>query len=107
MPNSELCRPGGTLCENQRKRKAREEVELCQRIKKNMEHEVIVIPIVTGALGTVTKGLIKGLEYKRTRGDHVNYSIIKIGQIAEKSPGDLKRLAVTQTPVKNHQQTLV
>ena len=40
-------------------------------------------------------------------GDHPNYSIIKIGQNTEESPGDLKRLAVTQTPVRNHQLTLV
>ena len=40
---------------------------------------------------------------KRTRGD----SVIKIGQNTEKSPGDLRRLAVTQTPVEDHQLTLV
>ena len=44
---------------------------------------------------------------KRTSGDHLNYSIIKIDQNTEKSPGDLRRLAVTQTPVENHQLTLV
>ena len=38
-------------------------------------------------------------------GDHPNYSIIKIGQNTEKSSGDLKRLAVTQTLVKDHQLT--
>ena len=43
----------------------------------------------------------------RTSGDHPNYSIIKIGQNTEKSPGDLRRLAVTQSPVRNHQQMLV
>ena len=36
-------------------------------------------------------------------GDHPNYNIIENGQNTEKSPGDLGRLAVTQTPVKNHQ----
>ena len=30
-----------------------------------------------------------------TSGDHPNYSIIKIGQNIQKSPGDLRRLAVT------------
>ena len=35
------------------------------------------------------------------------YSIIKIGQNTEKSPGDLRRLAVTQTPIEDHQLTLV
>ena len=32
--------------------------------------------------------------------DHRNYSITEIGQNTKKSPGDLKRLAVTQTPVE-------
>ena len=31
-----------------------------------------------------------------------NDSIIENGQNTEKSPGDLRTLAVTQTPVKNH-----
>ena len=43
-----------------------------------------------------------GLENKRISGDHPNYSII-----TEKSPGDLKRLAVTHTPVEDHPLTLV
>ena len=42
----------------------------------------------------------------RPSGDYPNYSIIEIGQNTEKSPGDLKRLSVTQTPVKDHQLTL-
>ena len=44
-----------------------------------------------------------GLRNKRASGDHPNYSIAEIGQNTEKSPEDLRRLAVTQTPVKNHQ----
>ena len=40
-------------------------------------------------------------------GDHPNYRIIGNGQNTEKSPGDLRRLAVTQTPVKDHQQKLM
>ena len=39
--------------------------------------------------------------------DHPNHGIIEIGQNTEKSPGDLRRLAVTQTPGKDHQLTLV
>ena len=41
---------------------------------------------------------------KRTSRDHPNYSIIKIGQISEKSPGDLRRHTVIQTPVKDQHQ---
>ena len=44
-----------------------------------------------------------GLGSRRTSGDHLNDSIIENGQNSEKNPGDLRRLAVTQTPadVKN------
>ena len=37
----------------------------------------------------------------RTDRDHPNDSIIDDGQNTEKSPGDLRSLDVTQTPVKN------
>ena len=49
----------------------------------------------------------RGLGKKRRSGDHPNYCIIKIGQNTEKSPGELRKLAVTQTPVKDHQLTLM
>ena len=58
---------------------------------------------VTFILGTVTQGLIKGLGNKRASRDHPNNCIIVIGQHTEKSPGDLRRLVVTQTPVKDYQ----
>ena len=35
------------------------------------------------------------------------FYFIRIGQNIEKSPGDLRRFTVTQTPVENHQVTLV
>ena len=38
--------------------------------------------------------------------DHLNDSIIENGQNTEKSPGDLRSLAVTQTPVKIYQLSL-
>ena len=68
------------------------------------------MPIEIGALGTVTKRIIKGpggLGNWRTGGDYPNDSIVEDGQNTETSPGDLRRLAVTQTPVKNHQLTLM
>ena len=67
--------------------------------------KVTIIPIVISAFGTVTKGLIKtgGLGSWRTSGDHSNYSIIQNGENTEKIPGDLTRIAVTQTPVKDYQ----
>ena len=62
---------------------------------------VTIIPIVIGAFGTVNKG--GGLGGGRTSGDHPNYNIIENGQNTEKSPGDLRRLAITHTLVKNLQ----
>ena len=44
---------------------------------------------------------------KRTSEDHPNYSIVEIGQNSKKSPGDLRRLTVTQTPVENPQLLLL
>ena len=69
--------------------------------------KVTVIPIVISVLGIVSKGLVKGLEDLEISGDHPNYSIIKMGQNTEKNPEDLRRLAVTQIPVINHQLMLV
>ena len=58
--------------------------------------KVTIVPVVIGAFGSW-----------RTSGDHPNYYIIENNRNIEKSPGDLKRLAVTQTPVKDHQLTLM
>ena len=46
------------------------------------------------------------LRNQRIRRDHPDYSITKIGQNTEKSPGDLRRFAVTQTAVEEHQLKL-
>ena len=66
-----------------------------------------VIPIVIGTFGTVTKSLLKSLSGGfgswRPSGNHPNNNIIEDGQDTGKSPGDLRRLAVTQSPVKDHQ----
>ena len=48
-----------------------------------------------------------GLGSWRTGRDYPNDSIAENGQNPETSPGDLRRLAITQTPVKNHQLTLM
>ena len=44
---------------------------------------------------------------KKLSGANPNYSIIKNGQNTEGRSGDLRRFAVTETPVRNHQSTLV
>ena len=39
----------------------------------------------------------------RTRGDHLNYSIVEVGQNTEKCPRDPRRFSVTQNSVRDHQ----
>ena len=50
---------------------------------------------------------IAGFGNNWTNKDHSNSSTIKIGLNTGMSPGNSKRLAVIQTPVKNHLLTLV
>ena len=62
-----------------------------------------MILIVTGALRMVH--LKRGLEELKIGG--LIKTIVKISQITEKSPGKLKKLALTQTLVEYHQLILV
>ena len=82
---------------------------LLKNWKKLWNVKVTVIPIVIGALGTIPRVSkeTRGVENKRTSGDHPNYSIIKIGQNNKESPWDLRILAISLTPVRNHRLRLV
>ena len=44
---------------------------------------------------------------RRKNRDHPNNGMVKIDRNTEKSPGDLKKSVVIQTPVKDHQLTLM
>ena len=68
---------------------------------------VTIVPIVIGTFGAVTKELLKGLGGWRTSVNHPHYSTIENSQNTKKSPGDLRRLAVTKSPVKDHQLKLM
>ena len=81
-------------------------LDLARELKKTMEYESDgdtncnwyshqKTSIRTGELGN-----------KMTSGEHAYCSIVKIDQNTEKSPGDLRRLDVTPTPVKDYQLTL-
>ena len=85
-------------------------LNIAREMKKLWKMKVTIIPTVIVAFVQVTKKIIKGtggLEGRRTSGDHPNYNIIENGQNTEKSLGDLRRLAVTQAPVKDHQLKLM
>ena len=70
-----------------------------------------IIPIVIGAFGTVTKGLLKGLEDLEVGGRVETIqttTLLRTAKILKRvRPGELRRLAVTQTPAKDHQLTLI
>ena len=80
-------------------------LDLARELKKLWNMKVTIGPIVIGALGTVTKGLLKGLEDLEV--SRWVETIQTTALLRTTSPGDLRRLAVTQTPVKNHQLTLM
>ena len=82
--------------------------DLARELKKLWNMKVTLVPIVIGAFGTITKGLLKGLEDLEVGGRVENIQMTaENGQNTEKSPGDLWRLAVTQTRVKSHQIILM
>ena len=84
-------------------------LDLVREQKKLWNMKVTVIPIVIGALGTVTKGPEQGLEDLEIRGSVATIQATALLRLPRiwKSPGDVRRHAVTQTPVENHQLTLV
>ena len=85
-------------------------LDLDRELKNLWNMKVTIVPTVIGAWGTISKWLLKGLEDLeswRTSRDYPNDSIAENGQNPKTSPGDLRRLALTQTPVKNHQLTLM
>ena len=68
--------------------------------------KVTVIPIVIGNLSTVTKGLVQGLEDLKVTGRVETIqttALLRSARILSR----VQRLAVTQTPVRNHRLTLV
>ena len=85
-------------------------LNLARESKKSMEHEGDDYTKRDWCFWYSHQKIIKGtggLGGWRTSGDHPNYGIIENGQNTEKSPGDLRRLVVTQILVKDHQITLM
>ena len=83
-------------------------LDLARELRKLWNMSVTMVPIVIGALGSQRLG--KGawrVGNQRMNQDSLNYSIVEIDQNTEKSPGDLRRLTVTQTSAKGYQLTLM
>ena len=85
-----------------RENKERQILWPCQGNKKAMEFEVDGDSNCNWYVWNNPQRLGKragGVRNQWTSQDHPKYSIVKINQNTEKSPGDLRRLAVTQTPI--------
>ena len=85
-------------------------LDLAREVKKLWSMKVIMILTVSGAQRNNPQRLGKRagrVGNRKMSGDHPNYSIVKIGLNTQKTPGDLRRLAVTQTAVKDYQLMLV
>ena len=103
MPNSGLCYSCKPHSENQRKQKERQVLRSCQRTKKAMEYESDSDTNRYWYTRNNSQRLGKGIgrvSNQKTIGDHRDYGIVKTSPNTVKSPGDLRRLAVTQTPMK-------
>ena len=77
-----------------------------RELKKNMEHKSYIYTNYEWCFCYSHQRIIKGTGWlggRRTNGDHPNYSIIENGQNNNKNFGDLRRFAITQTSVKDHQ----
>ena len=85
-------------------------LDLARELKKPCKMKVKNIPIIIGSLGTVIKRLVQGLEHLEItrRVETVQtIALMRSARILRKGPGDLRRLAVTQTQLKDHQLTLM
>ena len=78
-------------------------LDLARDLRKLWNVSVAVIPTVSGALGTVPKGLIRRLDELEIKGRiktiQINALLRSYQRYTEESPGNIRRLAVTQTPV--------
>ena len=85
-------------------------LDLSWELKKLWNMNVRMMAIVIGTLITVTQWLIRGpvdLEIRGRAETIQNYCFTEIGQNTQTNPADLRRLAVAQTSVKDHDLTLM
>ena len=93
-----------------RRRRRRRWKRRKRKKKKAMEHEDDNYTNCDWCFQYSNQMILKGtggLRGWRNSRDHSNYTIIENDQNTEKSPWDMRRLAVTRTPMKNHQLILM
>ena len=109
--NCGLCCPADHKIKLKEYKKKDKHLDLARKLKKTMK--VTFIRLVIRAFGTVTKELFKGLEDLEVGGRAETIQTtasLRTARILRKvltTQGDLRRLAVTQTPVRDHQLKLM
>ena len=98
-----------TPVKDHQQRKKDKYLELARELEKLWNMKVTVVPIIISALGTVIKGLVQGLDDLeiRRRVETFQTAALLGSENTEKSPVDLRRLAITQTSMRNHWLTLM
>ena len=94
----------------ERKRKETQVRGPPKRTKKFIDHENDDVTNFYLSAWNEPQKFGKGIQRivnQKTNQDHPDYNIVEIGQNSEKTPGNLRRLTVTPSSVKNHQQTLL
>ena len=79
-------------------------LDFAWELKKMWNMKVTIVPIVIGALGTITKGLLKGLEVLEVGGRVETIqlrALLRTARILRKVLETWGDLLCTQTPVKN------
>ena len=103
LHNSWLCRPSRPRGKLKESKMIDKHLDLASKVKSQSNTKKTLIQIVILAREKKLKPTgTSRLGNKGTSGYHLNYIISKIDQNTGKSPGDLRKLAVTQTPVKYH-----
>ena len=82
-------------------------LDLARELKKLWNIKLTIVLIVIGALGTITKGLLKGLEDLEGGGRVETMQMTALLRTARILRRVLEIWFVTQTPVNNHQLTLM
>ena len=106
LPNSGLCFLDANRVKINENEKGDKDSDLARELKNLMELKVDGDTNCYWCARNDPQRL-RRVRNRTTSRDYPNYSIVKIGQNTEKNPGDLRRLAVTCTQVKDHLLKLV
>ena len=102
--------PADNKVKNKENEKRDSFLDLTRELKQVCNMKVTVIPILIRALGTTSKGLVKGLEELEIGGRTEaiqTTALLRSARIVRRVLIDVRRFAVTQPSEKDNQPTLM